>query len=148
MTDTTLSKAASLANIATAVIAVIALCIAVWQIRVGQQTQREASARDAFKEYLKLAMENPEFADVRLAKVSKSETGRSGYKWFVSYFLFSAEQIHQSFPDDPEWAAALSNQVCYHRVYLQDSEYQKTLKTHYAPSFAAFVDQSLGRCPY
>jgi hypothetical protein len=146
MTDTTFSKAASLATIATAVIAVAALCIAVWQIRVGQQTQREASARDAFKEYLKLAMEKPELAEPSLGTVSDSGVESSRYSWFVSYFLFSAEQIHLSFPNDSEWSAALSNQICYHREYLKGSEYQKTLKTHYARSFVAFVDQSISHC--
>jgi hypothetical protein len=145
MTDTALSRIAHKAAIATAVIAFLGLGIAVWQIEVGKRVQREASARDAFKEYLKLAIERPEFADARLGKAAQNENGRSGYGWFVSYFLFSAEQIHDSFPDDPEWSAALGSQICYHAAYLKGAEYQ-TMKAHYAPSFAKFIDESLRQC--
>ncbi len=92
-------------------------------------------------------MEKLDFADARLGKVAKSENERSRYSWFVSYFLFSAEQIYTSFPDDPEWSAALSDQVCYHRAYLQGYEYQRTLKAHYAQPFYEFVEKSLSHCP-
>ena len=146
MPDTISSKVASAATVIAAATAVAALFIALHQIDVARQIQREASARDAFKEYLKLAMDKPEFADASLGKISKSANSRSGYTWFVSYFLFSAEQIYQSFPNDSEWSAALSHQVCYHKTYLQSNEYQKKLKTHYSQSFAEFVDQSLKGC--
>ncbi|WGZ95999.1 MAG: hypothetical protein QJT81_08475 [Candidatus Thiothrix putei] len=55
----------------------MALIIAVWQIRAAENIQREASAREAFKEYLKLAIDKPDFAveNLSLAKGKKSMTG-------------------------------------------------------------------------
>lgn len=148
MTDTLLAKASHIASILTPFIAIAAVVIALVQIEAGETTQRKASARDAFKEYLKLAIERPEFADARLGKLAQTENGRSSYSWFVSYFLFSAEQVYESFPDDPEWRAALSNQICYHTDYLKGAEYQKTLRAQYEPSFAIFVDTSLHTCAF
>jgi hypothetical protein len=146
MTTSKTERLAQWSAIATAIIATLGLGIAMWQIQAAEKSQREASAREAFKEYLKLAIDKPEFADARLEVVSKTESGKSSYAWFVSYFMYSAEQIFQSFPNDPEWNRALSDQVCYHKVYLTGAEYQTTLRMTYAPDFATFVDAFLKGC--
>ena len=91
---TRLERAAHLSAIGTAFLAALGLWVAVLQIRASEQTQREASARDAYKEYLKLAMEKPEFAEARLGKATGSLSVKSSYAWCVEYFLSSAEQIH------------------------------------------------------
>ncbi|WP_309713483.1 hypothetical protein [Armatimonas sp.] len=109
---TRLERAAHLSAIGTAFLAAIGLWVAVLQIRASEQTQREASARDAYKEYLKLAMEKPEFAEARQGKAMVSPAVKASYAWFVEYFLYSAEQIHTSFPNDREWESALSEQIC------------------------------------
>ena len=98
MTTSKTERLAQWSAIATAIIATLGLGIAMWQIQAAEKSQREASAREAFKEYLKLAIDKPEFADARLEVVSKTESGKSSYAWFVSYFMYSAEQIFQSFP--------------------------------------------------
>lgn len=54
---------AHLSTIATALLAIGGLLVAVWQIRASEASQREASARDAYKEYLKLVIEKPELAE-------------------------------------------------------------------------------------
>ncbi len=141
---TRLEKAGQLSSIGTAFLAVVGLWVAVLQIRASEQTQREASARDSYKEYLKLAMEKPEFAEARLGKSTTST--KASYAWFVEYFLYSAEQIYQSFPNDKEWNFALSEQICYHRAYLKSPEYIQIRKSQYAPEFSAFIDKALDTC--
>ena len=89
-----------ISTIATALVAVLALVIAVWQIKAAENIQREASAREAFKEYLKLAIDKPDFAN---AQPGDNKGAKSGYEWFVTYFLYSAEQIYTAYPDDPQW---------------------------------------------
>lgn len=132
--------------ITTALVAVLALVIAVWQIQAAQAIQREASAREAFKEYLKLAIDKPELADASLSAHSAG-TQRSSYQWFVSYFLYSAEQIFAAYPNDAYWQRGLAEEICYHAVYLSAADYQSTGKQQHDPAFAAFVDQSLTQCP-
>ncbi|MDD5395401.1 MAG: hypothetical protein PHE17_20445 [Thiothrix sp.] len=132
-----------ISTIATALVAVLALVIAVWQIKAAENIQREASAREAFKEYLKLAIDKPDFAN---AQPSDNKSAKSGYEWFVTYFLYSAEQIYTAYPDDPQWHKGLAAEVCYHEVYLQGEEYQKAVKLQHDPEFAAFVDAALKTC--
>ena len=131
-------------TIATAIVAVLALLIAVWQIKAAESIQREASAREAFKEYLKLAIDKPDFAN---AQPGDNKAARSGYEWFVTYFLYSAEQIFQAYPDDPQWRSGLAEEVCYHASYLSSSGYQQSIRLQHDPDFAAFVEEALVNCP-
>lgn len=135
---------AHISTIATALVAVLALVIAIWQIRAAENIQREASAREAFKEYLKLAIDKPDFAN---AQPSENKGAKSGYEWFVTYFLYSAEQIYTTYPDDPQWHKGLAAEVCYHELYLSGEEYQTAVKLQHDPEFAAFVDAALKTCP-
>ncbi|RFC40368.1 MAG: hypothetical protein DID89_2727546913 [Candidatus Nitrotoga sp. CP45] len=52
-----------------------------------------------------------------------------------------------TFPNDKEWQAALTDQMCYHYPYLKDIAFQKRIKLHYAKDFANFIDSSLAQCP-
>lgn len=133
-----------LSTIATAIVAVLALAIAVWQIKAAENIQREASAREAFKEYLKLAIDKPDFANAQLARDNSST--KSGYEWFVTYFLYSAEQIYASYPNDPQWRKGLADEICYHEAYLRGEEYQTSVKHQHDPEFAVFVDEALKTC--
>ena len=133
-----------LSTIATALVAVLALVIAIWQIQAAANIQREASAREAFKEYLKIAIDKPDFANAQPASDVKG--AKSGYEWFVTYFLYSAEQIYATYPDDPQWQKGLADEVCFHADYLSGKEYQQSVKFQHDPEFAAFVDESLKTC--
>lgn len=135
---------AHISTIATALVAVLALVIAIWQIKAAENIQREASAREAFKEYLKLAIDKPDFAN---AQPGANKGAKSGYEWFVTYFLYSAEQIYTTYPDDPQWHKGLAAEVCYHELYLSGEEYQTAVKLQHDPEFAAFVDAALKTCP-
>lgn len=142
-----MDRLANISVIATALIAVLALIIAVWQIQASAKIEREASARDAFKEYLKIAIDKPELADARLTAIDKNDQSRSSYVWFVTYFLYSAEQIFDSYPDDPHWQAGLAEEICYHQLYLAGEEFQSTLRQQHGAEFAAFITESLQNCP-
>ena len=133
-----------ISTIATALVAVLALVIAIWQIQAAANIQREASAREAFKEYLKIAIDKPDFANAQPASGVKG--AKSGYEWFVTYFLYSAEQIYATYPDDPQWQKGLASEVCFHADYLSGEEYQQSVKFQHDPEFAAFVEESLKTC--
>ena len=144
MKKETLERLTALSTIATAAIAAAALLVAVLQIFKSNDAQREATAQDTYKEYLRLAVENPDIAD-GLSELPTDPTKRAKYSWFVSYFLHSAEHAFSVAPTD-EWRAAISTQVCLHKVFLSGDEYQKFLKLHYEKSFRDLVDQALTKC--
>ena len=101
---------AHLSTIATALLAIGGLLVAVWQIRASEASQREASARDAYKEYLKLVIEKPELAEPDLPGSTSGPAREAGQDNLFSFYLFSAEQIFDAFPDDPGWHQSLQHQ--------------------------------------
>jgi hypothetical protein len=131
-------------SIATAAIAAVAILVAVLQINNSNDAQREVTAQDTYKEYLRLAVENPDIAD-GLTELPTDPAKRAKYSWFVSYFLHSAEHAFSVAPTD-EWRAAISSQVCLHKVFLSSEEYQNTLKLHYDKTFRDLVDRALTKC--
>ena len=139
-------KLADLATIATTLIAFVALGVAIAQIRSANASESEATAEAVYKDYLKLAVEQPELAE-GLHDVSADPVKQARYSWFVSYFLHSAEHIYLTYPHNNEWRAAISNQVCLHQRFLRGNEYQRNLKLHYDAAFRNLVDDALSRCP-
>lgn len=146
MLNNRLERFAHFSEIATAIIAILALIIAAWQIQASASIQREASAREAFKEYLKIAIDKPELADARLS-ASDAPDARSRYAWFVTYFLYSAEQIYDIYPDDPAWRNSLAEEICYHQAYLSGTEFQRSVNQQHGAGFAGFIAESLQSCP-
>ena len=141
-----LERMAHVARIATATIAGGALYVATDQIQSSNHSQRVATAQETYKDYLKLAIEHPEMADGDPPpKAAKS------YGWFMSNFLYSAEQIFLLFPTDENWKKGLANQnqFCLHKGYLGDPEadYQKNLKSHHHKDFQDFVNAEIKSCP-
>ena len=145
MTPTKSDWLAAWSTFATAVVAALALTVAVIQVRTSNEAQREATAQDTYKEYLKLAIENPELSD-GLETLPTDQKLRTKYGWFVSYFLHSAEHVSLIYPNDPEWRAAISNQVCFHRAFLRGDDYQTNLQFHYNEQFRNLVKEALGKC--
>lgn len=145
MVSEKLERLSAWSTFATALIALSALVVAGFQLAGTNAAQREATAQDTYKEYLKLAVENPDIAD-GLTDLPKQGTKEAvKYGWFVSYFLHSAEHAYLVDPSN-EWRAAISNQVCLHKAYLSADEYQKNLKSHYDKRFRQLVDEALAKC--
>jgi hypothetical protein len=145
MSNEQLNKLSAWSTFATALVAIAALVLAAFQLAGTNAAQREATAQDTYKEYLKLAVENPDIAD-GLAELPKQGTKEAvKYGWFVSYFLHSAEHAYLVDPSK-EWRAAISNQVCLHKAFLKASEYQNNLKKHYDERFQTLVDEALEKC--
>ncbi len=105
-----LERMAHVATIATATIAGGALYVANDQIQSSNHSQRVATAQETYKDYLKLAIEHPEMADGNPLP-GEDES----YGWFMSNFLYSAEQIFLLFPTDENWKKGLANQFCLHK---------------------------------
>lgn len=106
------------AQIASAVVAAFALMGVYLQVQSNLRLSREGSAREVYRAYLQLAVEHPELAYPEGFGAGIAREQRARYGWFVSYLLYTCEQILASFPNDPQWQRACLEQIAYHRSYL------------------------------
>lgn len=80
------------------------------------------------------------------SNASKLAEEEEKYRWFVSYMLFSAEQVFDAFPDDMSWQAALKDQICHHEEFMAGNQFQHVEKADYGDDFGKFIDKSLEKC--
>jgi hypothetical protein len=100
---------------------VIAAVLAIRQLRSSEKSQKEATAKEIFKEYLLIAFEHPAFSvmDSSVLKVKPDGLEFERYKWFVSYMLFACEEILDLFPNSKEWTETIERNLGYHKNYLK-----------------------------
>jgi hypothetical protein len=76
-------------------------------------SQRETTAKVTFREYLKLAFENPDLASGKIDKMDKVKFEK--YRWFVRYFLWAVEEMLRFAKRDPIWLENIRIQMLAHR---------------------------------
>jgi hypothetical protein len=131
-----------------AIFAIVAAVIAYWQLDSSRELQLKTIAQDSFREYLKLAIDEPLFAvGMRTCSRDSCKNPEQSYEWFVSYFLHAAEQVYLEYPGDEGWKRALSSQVCFHREYLNSPDFVGNTSKHHDPGFATFIATTLPTCP-
>ena len=107
------------AQIASAAVAICALGAIYWQVQFNFKLSRDNTAHEIYRAYLH-AVQYPRLAYPESAAAISAMTreDRARYGWFVSYLLYTCEQILGSFPGDPEWQRTCEEQVGYHASYL------------------------------
>ena len=130
----------------SAVIASIAVCVAAYQISVTRREARRGIALQIYKDYLKLAMDNPKFSSAsypvgtpRLRTFSNDELEYERYEYFVAHLLFAAEGILEA-SNDTEWRATLRDQLKYHALYLQSPN---LLDAHFSGNVLALAQEAI-----
>jgi hypothetical protein len=117
------SSAANDATVALAVIAVIAAFITAWAAINARNSQREATAKDIYRDYLKLAFQHPKFANPEasgdLAAMRKNEE----YRWFVAFMLNSCDEIARIKSRDKGWRKTIRLDLRMHEEYLGSPEF-------------------------
>ena len=109
-----------LATVAAAIIALLATGIAVWALLSGRNSQREATAKDIYRDYLKLAFEHPEIAVARRADSVQEEK----YQWFVAFLLTSCDEIVRILPRDKTWRKGIRIDLKPHLAYLKSDAFK------------------------
>ncbi|WP_316219322.1 hypothetical protein [Bradyrhizobium sp. SZCCHNR2026] len=127
-------NAEKLGGIATALTACVALCALIFarkQIQEAKNSQREATAKDIYRDYLKLAFEHPQFANPAIfvgeAKGNWKRTGEwiqdEKYRWFVAFMLNSYDEICSIAQGDKIWHEVILIDFKYHKDYLKSREF-------------------------
>jgi hypothetical protein len=105
----------------------------------NRRSHRETIAKANFREFLKLFVEYPEFAD------GNPNGQQARYEWFVAHLLWAAEEILEFAPAD--WESNLQLHIRYHRNFLGDpnGRYRRDDRSTYTARLQRFVDQALWR---
>jgi hypothetical protein len=111
---------ADLAQIGTFFIALFALKIAYVQIVASRESQREATAKDVFRDYLQIAFENPNYATPNPRSKDDEK-----YKWFVAVTLNACDEIAGTVFPDPVWRHVVRGVVKLHEDYLVSAEFME-----------------------
>ena len=119
----------SISSIITAGVAIFALCTAKNEL----SSNRESTAYDLYNSYLEMAYEKPDFAEPKF-KYIKDSSQLTGYTWFVSRMLFSAEQIISLDLSNEamyEWKKTLCIQIGYHKEYFKEKTFEETKEIYH-----------------
>lgn len=109
------------ASIITPLIAIIGVIYAARQIYTSKLEARRATAYAVYNDYLKMCMENTDYACGVLEGENKGLHTESEYKWFVARMLFSFEQIIDTCKSksDDGWRITIERQLKRHKSHLK-----------------------------
>jgi hypothetical protein len=123
----------------TPIVAAVAVGVAWRQLRLNRNSQRETTAKVTFREYLKLAFENP---DLAAGKIDRTSGRFEAYTWFVGYFLWAVEEVLHFAKNDPVWLENVRLQMLAHRNYFRnDEEFRSRELPTYTPAVQALVER-------
>ena len=111
-------KIGNLAQVLILVVAVIAVAFAYVQIRAATASQREATAKSLYNDYLTLAFQHPQYATPSQALITDDK-----YRWFVAILLNSSDEILKV-GGHKIWEDIIATDLKYHKSYLTSSAFE------------------------
>jgi hypothetical protein len=145
-------NADTLAAVATAIAAVVALLYAHLQITEGRRAEREANANELWRETLRLGFDNPRLSDpsLKLADFDYDKLTVDGsrelfakYEIFVDTVLNASDEILELTPT-ADWKTSLRIQLLPHRDYLNSPHFKQSgYLDQYGKRLHAFLEELL-----
>ena len=136
------------AQIASAAIAIAALGAIYWQVQFNFKLSRDNNVHEIYRAYLQMAVQYPRLAypesDTAVASMTREDKAR--YGWFVSYLLYTCEQILGSFPNDREWQRTCEEQIGYHAPYVCSTVLKDEI-ANYDPPMRALIQKVAAAAP-
>jgi hypothetical protein len=104
------------------------------QLNASAQMQREQSARDIYREFLNLSINQPKLASPNFCTIAGSPD-EAAYDNYVNYMLYTSEQVLAALPD---WEATMESHLARHKEticgengWVGDTEEVKALITRF-----------------
>jgi hypothetical protein len=102
----------NMAQIASAVVAMIGFGAIVLQFQEVRQNNRASGARQVYLAYTDLNFRNPQFGIPDYARLKAGDPlVFEQYKSFVSYLLYACAEVMHAFPKEPEWRLSCAYEV-------------------------------------
>ncbi|CAM3652899.1 hypothetical protein [Litorimonas haliclonae] len=122
--------------IATA-FALVGIPLVIFQVRSSRTTQREATAKQLYRQYLEDCVCRPDLVTPDLEKLRKE--GRfTQYELFVAHMLFSLEEILEN-TSGSEWRSVAKGQMRRHIEYLSSDAFIPK-RTYYTKDLIEVLD--------
>ncbi len=141
----TLEDFGNVANILTAMTALLAVVFAGYQTLKYRKQRVEAVARDHYQDFLRLSFEHPEFSgagEARIDVVNRTFDGEqekfSQYEWFVWAGLNALEALFFALGGRKSWRATIASILDDHKTYLRSSRLNLHADT-LEPEFRTFL---------
>jgi hypothetical protein len=145
-------NADTLAAVATAIAAVVALLYAHLQITEGRRAEREANANELWRATLQLGFDNPKLSDPSL-KLADFDYGKltvdgsrelfAQYEIYVDTVLNASDEILELTPTE-DWKTSLRFQLLPHRDYLLSPHFKRSgYLDQYGKRLHAFLEAIL-----
>jgi hypothetical protein len=113
-------KIGNLAQVGTFFVAIAALIFAYAQVTSAKKSQREATAKTVYHDFLKLAFENPKYAYPERGLLNDEK-----YRWFVAIVLNACDEIAWSVFPDHVWEAVVFEELKPHAEYLTSPQFKE-----------------------
>ncbi len=125
------------AALATLVAAIGALAAVQLQINAAERTARQQSARDIYRDYLRLSAESHAFAQPDYCTLRTSPR-YGAYEAYVAYMLYAGEQVISQSAD---WAPVIRGEMLPHAAYLCSEDFARDQQRQYDPAMVAQISQ-------
>jgi hypothetical protein len=114
-------------------------------IYAGDQIQesRRNDARDSYRDFMVLAMDNPDFSAPDYTAIAKDPKQSERYAWFVADMLTAFEQVMESHPVDSAWRTSIRRGLQDHKDYLLSKDFQDEI-CDYDPGFRDEMHVAVG----
>lgn len=121
---------ANCATWASVIVTSVAAAVAYYQWQDLRAEGRSTAAKALYKDYLKLAFDEPEYALATYKSVESSPNRAEDLKYekyqnYVSYMLFAVEEI-LDLDNSAKWEETLLAQMQYHSTYLAGKDFQES----------------------
>ncbi|MCS3728405.1 hypothetical protein [Bradyrhizobium betae] len=111
------SRHGNSAQIASAVVAAVALVFVAYQVWSIRMTARIATARQVYMSYSESLLRYPNLVEPNLQKLRADPDEWVRYKNFVAHMLFAYDEILGVY-DEPEWRRSFEEDVRFHLPYI------------------------------
>ncbi len=126
------------ATAAAAAFAIVGIPLVIFQVKATRAIQREATAKQLYRQYLSDCVERPDLVQPDLKRIEKDER-MIQYELFVAHMLFSLEEIVTNV-DSEEWKDVAKGQLRRHQKYLNSPRFAKK-RAYYHKSLVRLMDE-------
>lgn len=132
------------AQIASALVAIVALGGIFYQVQLVQRNAQLAHARQLFQAYSSATLTYPELTSPDYDKLKQDRTELLRYKAFVGHMLFAYDEM-LLISDEPEWVATFRYDLPPHLKYLCDENDPKFYEQFY-PKMQKLLSDARKQC--
>lgn len=114
---------ASFAGLFQIILAIGAGAIAYWQVTEQWAAQNEQAARNAYRDFLKVSMENPTLSGGDFGDFQHTDIESEKYFWYATLMTETFEQVLAHVPNIESWIDLVKVQVDMHCTFYNSGDF-------------------------